>query len=209
MHNGFLNIDNEKMSKSLNNFFTARDIMNEYPPEAVRLFLISAHYRSPINFSREQIQQAEATLKRLYEARDRALFLQERAVNVPADADTLQKIADAEKQFSDALDDDLNTADALSAMFELVRILNVSIEKNPTRQAAEAFLGAFSSMSGVLGLVTKAPDSVPEGVQRLLDERALSRKEKRFKDSDRLRDEIRLLGYIVEDTPQGQKAKQA
>jgi cysteinyl-tRNA synthetase len=207
MHNGFLNIDNQKMSKSAGNFFTVRDILNEFNAESVRLFLLSAHYRSPLNFSREQIQQADATLKRLYEARDRALFLNSHADGAASSAEELAEIAAARQKFTDAMNDDMNTADALSAVFDLVYTLNVSIEKNPTRESLAAWLSAFSFCCGILGVVTKEPDAVPDEVQRLLDERASARKERRFADSDRLRDAMKALGYAVEDTPNGQKVK--
>jgi cysteinyl-tRNA synthetase len=214
MHNGFLNIDNQKMSKSLNNFFTVRDILAEFDPEAVRLFLLSAQYRSPLNFSRDQIQQASATLARLYAARDQARFLMERAQSDVSEGDeeVLRRIDEARAMFLQAMDDDLNTADALGSLFELVRILNVSLSVNASRAALGRFLEVFGGLCAVLGLVARTEEDrlsaeESEEISRMLDARAAARKARQWQESDRLRDELKARGYVVEDTPQGQKLK--
>jgi len=210
MHNGFINVDNQKMSKSLNNFFTVRDISKEFDLEAVRLFMLSAHYRSPINFSREQIEAANASLNRLYTARDHLRFLQEngedREMNEEEKAFT-ERIASYEKRFDDAMDDDLNTADALGAIFELVKDSNISIGEKSSRKAAETALKSLTAVCGVLGLLTKGGEELPEEIQRMVKEREEARKNKDWKKSDELRDAIRAAGYILEDTKQGQKVR--
>ena len=209
MHNGFINIDNEKMSKSLGNFFTVRDILKEYDPEDVRMFMLSAHYRSPINFSREMVAQAHASLQRLYTARDQMLFLLKTAKDQPLSEEEnslLQRVAEDAKRFDDAMDDDLNTADALSAIFELVKDANVFLTSNSSREAVEKSLNALTELTNVLGLLSrKAEEALPQDIQALADERAQSRKDKNWSRSDELRDALKAAGYQVEDTKQGQK----
>ncbi|MDR2656912.1 MAG: cysteine--tRNA ligase [Oscillospiraceae bacterium] len=207
MHNGMLNIDNQKMSKSLGNFMLFHDIIKEVDPEAVRLFLLSAQYRSPLNYSQEQLKQAQSTLTRLYAARARSLFLLDHAPTdaQPGDAAATAEIDAARNQFITAMDDDMNTADALAALFELVRIVNVSLN-DAGKTAIQHWFDVFASLTGVLGLVAKPAESgIPEDVQALLDARAAARKAKQWQESDRLRTELKAKGYAVEDTPQGQK----
>jgi len=210
MHNGFINVDNRKMSKSLNNFFTVRDIAKEYDLEAVRLFMLSAHYRSPINFSRDQIESANASLNRLYAARDTLRFQQQNGEDRPlneAEEAFVLRLKEYEKRFDDAMDDDMNTADALGAIFELVRDANVLAGKGMSRKAAEAALTSLQAVCGVLGLLTKEEDALPEDIARLVAERAEARKNRDWARSDALRDQITAAGYILEDTKQGQKVR--
>ena len=210
MHNGFINVDNQKMSKSLNNFFTVRDIAKDFDLEAVRLFMLSAHYRSPINFSREQIEAANASLNRLYTARDSLRF---KAENGPKSELTeeekafVERLAGYEKRFDDAMDDDLNTADALGAVFELVKDANISLNENSAAAASEAALKSLSALCDVLGILTKNEDALPENIQTMIQERAEARKQKDWKRSDELRNAIQEAGYILEDTKQGQKVR--
>ena len=209
MHNGFLNIDNQKMSKSLNNFFTVRDIREKYDLEAVRMFLLSAQYRSPLNFSKEQIEQAKASLERLYTARDNMRFLQQSATERPmTEQETeLKNAAEASlKKFDEAMDDDLNTADAIGAVFELVKKANTVLTGGCSIEALKAALDAFDEMTGVLGLLKK-DDDVDEKAEELVKLRAEARKNKNWAESDRLRNELKEMGYQVEDTPQGQKLR--
>ena len=207
MHNGFINIDNQKMSKSLNNFFTVRDISKEYDLEAVRLFMLSAHYRSPINFSRDQIESANASLNRLYTARDHLIFQrdhgEERSLN-EAETAFVARLKEYEARFDAAMDDDLNTADALGAVFELVRDANASLKEGCAREAAEKTLASLKGICDVLGILTKEKDDLTDEVRRMVQERAEARKNKDWKRSDELRDAIRAAGYILEDTRQGQ-----
>ena len=212
MHNGFINVDNQKMSKSLGNFFTVRDIAKEYDLEAVRLFMLSAHYRSPINFSREQIAAAHASLTRLYTARDNMKHLlgsvQEKELSKNEQA-FLTKVKEAEQRFDAAMDDDLNTADALGAIFELVKEANVTLNAESSKAAVEAALKSLKALCDVLGILQKEDDTLPEDIQRMVDERAEARKNKDWKRSDELRDAIKAAGYILEDSREGQKVRKS
>ncbi|MBR4540494.1 MAG: cysteine--tRNA ligase [Clostridia bacterium] len=208
MHNGFINIDNEKMSKSLGNFFTVRDIVKEYNPEDIRMFMLSAHYRSPVNFSRDMVAQAHASLQRLYTAREHLLFLQKNAQEKPLIADEealLARVKEDADRFDAAMDDDLNTADALGAIFEIVKDANVSLNEQSSKAAVDSVLKTLLELTGVLGLLMKkADDGLPAEIQQMADERAQARKEKNWKRSDELRDALAAAGYLVKDTPQGQ-----
>ena len=210
MHNGFINIDNQKMSKSLNNFFTVRDISREYDLEAVRLFMLSAHYRSPINFSRDQIEAANASLNRLYTARDHLLFQrehgEERLLN-PEEQEFMNRLKEYEAKFDAAMDDDLNTADALASIFEMVKDANVAIHDGSSKLAAEEALKSLQAVCDVLGIVTREKDELPDEIKKLMDARAEARKNRNWALSDELRDAIRAAGYILEDTKQGQKVR--
>ena len=210
MHNGFINVDNQKMSKSLNNFFTVRDIAKEYDLEAVRLFMLSAHYRSPINFSREQIEAANASLNRLYTARNSLRCQIENGEDRPLNAEEeafVERLKSYEKRFDDAMDDDMNTADALGAIFELVKDANVTVREGVSRKAAKAALDSLEAICDVLGLLSKKEDELPEEIAALVRERAEARKNKDWARSDELRNQIVSAGYILEDTKQGQKVR--
>ena len=210
MHNGFINVDNQKMSKSLNNFFTVRDIAKEYDLEAVRLFMLSAHYRSPINFSREQIEAANASLNRLYTARNSLRFQIENGEDRPLNTEEeafVERLKTYEKRFDDAMDDDMNTADALGAIFELVKDANVTVREGVSRKAAKAALDSLEAICDVLGLLSKKEDELPEEIAALVRERAEARKNKDWARSDELRNQIVSAGYILEDTKQGQKVR--
>ena len=210
MHNGFINVDNQKMSKSLNNFFTVRDIAKEYDLEAVRLFMLSAHYRSPINFSREQIEAANASLNRLYTARNSLRFQIENGEDRPLNTEEeafVERLKSYEKRFDDAMDDDMNTADALGAIFELVKDANVTVREGVSRKAAKAALDSLEAICDVLGLLSKKEDELPEEIAALVRERAEARNNKDWARSDELRNRIVSAGYILEDTKQGQKVR--
>ena len=210
MHNGFINVDNQKMSKSLNNFFTVRDIAKEYDLEAVRLFMLSAHYRSPINFSRDQIEAANTSLNRLYTARNSLKFQIENGEDRPMNAEEeafAGRLKAYEKRFDEAMDDDMNTADALGAIFELVRDANVTIQQGASREAAKAALNSLEAICDVLGLLSRKEDELPEEIATLVRDRAEARKNKDWARSDELRNRIISAGYILEDTKQGQKVR--
>ena len=212
MHNGFINVDNQKMSKSLGNFFTVRDIAKEFDLEAVRMFMLGAQYRSPINFSREMIEQAKASLDRLYTARDHYLFLLQNANEGEMgekEQALLEKVNAAREGFDAAMDDDLNTADAMGKMFELVREANVELDENSPKQAISAVLDALNEMAEVFGILTRKADDGDEKVKALIEARAKARAEKNWAESDRLRDEITALGYVLKDTKQGQQVTKA
>ena len=210
MHNGFINVDNEKMSKSLGNFFTVRDILKEYDPEDVRMFMLSAQYRSPINFSREMIAQAHSSLSRLYTARDQMTFLLQHAPDralTEEEAAFVERIKEHVAKFDAAMDDDLNTADAMGAIFELVRDANLSLNAETAKDAIQAALDALLELCDVLGLLMKKASDLPADIQALADERVQARKDKNWKRSDELRDQLKGLGYTVEDTKEGQKVR--
>ena len=210
MHNGFINVDNQKMSKSLNNFFTVRDIAKEYDLEAVRLFMLSAHYRSPINFSREQIEAANNSLNRLYTARDNLVFQRDHGEDRPLnklETDFCDRVKEYEKKFDAAMDDDLNTADALGVIFEMVKDANVIVQPGCASEAADKALESLNALCEVLGLLSREKDDLTNEVRRMVEERAEARRNKDWKRSDELRDAIRAAGYILEDTKQGQKVR--
>ena len=210
MHNGFINVDNQKMSKSLNNFFTVRDIAKEYDLEAVRLFMLSAHYRSPINFSRDQIESANASLNRLYTARNSLLFQISNGEDRPLNENEkafVERLKGYEKRFDDAMDDDMNTADALGAVFELVKDANVTIVQGASREAARKAMNSLEAICDVLGILSKKEEELPEEIAALVEERAVARKNRDWARSDELRDRIIKAGYILEDTKQGQKVR--
>ena len=210
MHNGFINVANQKMSKSLNNFFTVRDIAKEFDLEAVRLFMLSAHYRSPINFSREQIEAANASLNRIYTARDNLVFQAENGEDRPMNEEEqafTERLKQYENRFDAAMDDDLNTADALGAIFELVKDANTSVQAGCSRTAATNALKSLKALCDVLGLLTKEKDDLTDEVRAMVAERAEARARKDWKRSDELRDAIKAAGYILEDTKQGQKVR--
>jgi cysteinyl-tRNA synthetase len=210
MHNGFINVDNQKMSKSLNNFFTVRDISKEYDLEAVRLFMLSSHYRSPINFSRDLIEAANASLNRLYTARDHLRFCAEHGEDRPENEDEktfAERLKGYEKRFDDAMDDDLNTADALGAVFELVKDANITVNEKTSRTSAQKALDSLMAVCSVLGILTKESEEIPAEISAMAKEREEARKNKDWKKSDELRDALKEAGYVVEDTKNGQKIR--
>lgn len=213
MHNGFINVDNQKMSKSAGNFFTVRDISKEFDLEAVRMFMLGAQYRSPINFSREMIEQAKASLERLYTARDHYAFLLSNAKDGEMgerEKALLEKVQAARDGFDAAMDDDLNTADAIGNMFELVRAGNALLDEKSPKQAVQAVVDALAEMAKVCGILTRKTDeNGDEQVEALLKARAEARAAKNWAESDRLRDEITKLGYVLKDTKQGQQISKA
>ena len=208
MHNGYINVDNQKMSKSAGNFFTVRDIAKEFDLEAVRMFMLSVQYRNPVNFSRELIQQAENGLERLRTARERLEEAQTAPEGTDADEEFLASLGEYKKRFCDAMDDDLNTADALGVLFELARAANTFVSEPRGREALDAGKALFDELTGVLGLlVKKKEDSFPAEALQLLEERQRVRKAKDYARADAIRDELKAMGFAVEDTANGPKLK--
>ena len=203
MHNGFINVDNHKMSKSLNNFFTVRDVADKFGYEPIRYFLISSQYRSPINYSVDIIEQAKNSLERLYTCRDNIDFALKNAEDggeIPA------FIEERKNEFITAMEDDLNTADALAAIFMLVRDINTAIAGGAKKAALEAAADIFDQLTGVLGLVyNRKNDSLDSEIEELIEKRSAARKAKDFKTADEIRDKLKEMGIILEDTPQGVK----
>ncbi len=207
MHNGYININNQKMSKSLGNFFTVRDIGEKFDLEVLRFFMLSVHYRSPVNFSFELMQQAEAGLKRLYNARDTWADI---AKQGKADKDTAEAIETMLEGFKAAMDSDLNTAEAIGVIFEFVKKVNTSLSEKPNPENAFASHKALLEVCDVLGILYRETEiEVPDDVKKLMDARAKARQNKEWAKSDEIRDEIFALGYLVEDTRDGQKIKKA
>ncbi|MBR5302988.1 MAG: class I tRNA ligase family protein, partial [Clostridia bacterium] len=208
MHNGFINVDNQKMSKSLGNFFTVRDIAKEFDLEAVRMFMLSAHYRSPINFSRDMIEQAKASLDRLYTARDHYAFLLENAKDgemSEKETELMAKVKAVREGFDSAMDDDMNTANAIGQLFELVREANAALNETSVKSVIKAVLDTMDELTGVLGILRRKTDEKDDEVETLLAQRAEARANKNWAESDRLRDLIISMGYTLKDTKQGQQ----
>lgn len=205
MHNGYINIDNKKMSKSLGNFFTTREVAEKYGYEAIRYIMISAHYRTPINYSIEIIESAKASLLRLYNCK----YTLERAITAAKNGDIREETAaiinKRKKQFIDAMNDDLNTADGLTAIFELVRELNtLVIDKEHTKDELVNGLDTLKELCNILGLLyNEEKEEIPQEITELVEKRKQARKDKNFALADELRDRITLLGYVIEETRHG------
>lgn len=212
MHNGYINVDNKKMSKSAGNFFTVRDVAEKYGYEPVRFMMLQAHYRSPINYSVEIIEQCKSALERLYNCRD---IIEETLPNLSGDtvSDEIKAVIDKRRQqFVDAMEDDLNTADAISSVFELVRDINGKVAaKELSKAELSELYSLFKELTGVLGIVymEKKVDEIPQEILDLVEQRANARREKNFALADELRDKIANMGYIVEETRQGTKITKA
>ena len=203
MHNGFINVDNHKMSKSLNNFFTVRDVAEKYGYEPIRYLMISSQYRSPINYSVDIIEQAKNAIERLYTCRDNIDF----ALKNAADGGEAPAFLEEHKQkFITAMEDDLNTADALAAVFVLVRDINTAIANGANKATLEACADVFDQLNWVLGLVyNRKTEALDSEIEALIEKRTEARKNKDFKTADAIRDQLKEMGIILEDTPQGVK----
>ena len=203
MHNGFINVDNHKMSKSLNNFFTVRDVAEKYGYEPIRYLMISSQYRSPINYSVDIIEQAKNSIERLYTCRNNIDF----ALKNAEDGGKIPSFVNEYKEkFIAAMEDDLNTADALAAVFMLVRDINTAIANGAKKNELNAFAEAFDELTWVLGLVyNRDSGDLDSEVEALINERTEARKNKDFKTADAIRDKLKEMGIVLEDTPQGVK----
>lgn len=206
MHNGYINVDNVKMSKSLGNFKTVREIANVYGYEVIRYFLISSHYRSPINYSIDIIEQCQSALDRLYTCRESLDFAIKNAKSdIDDDEEILKLIASAKDEFIKAMDDDLNTADGIAALFNLVstintEIINKEVSLNVCKKAAEM----FDELTGVLGLLyNRKSNDIDDDIEKLIEQRQTARANKDWATADKIRDELKAKGIILKDTPQG------
>ncbi|MBQ1383777.1 MAG: cysteine--tRNA ligase [Firmicutes bacterium] len=206
MHNGFITVNNEKMSKSAGNFFLVRDILKEYDGEVLRFFLLSAQYRGPVNFSRELMEQAKAGLERMRNCKAslKHMINTQTGTMTEDEAKKLEALGVHKEHFIAFMDDDLNTADAISAIFELVKDINTAIAGGCSREFAEKALALLTELTGVLGLLIQEPKvEVEPEIQALIDARQAARKEKNWAEADRIRDELAAKGIQLKDTPQG------
>lgn len=213
LHNGFLNIDNRKMSKSLGNFFTVREIGEQYDLQVLRFFMLSAHYRSPINFSREIMESSKNALERIVTAVSNLKHLEEIAKTAKVteeEKELLKEMAAYRQKFEEAMDDDLNTADAVSAIFELVKFANTHAGEASSAEFIKTVKSEIISLSDILGLlVDKKEENLDAEIENLIAERQAARKERNFKRADEIRDQLLAQGIILEDTREGVKWKRA
>ena len=210
LHNGMITIDNQKMSKSLGNFFTVREVKNEYDLKVLRFFLLSAHYRSPINFSREVMEQTKNSLDRLYNCKINLEYLLGKVQDGDGDEsenEMLKEIDQYKKEFCNAMDDDLNTADAISSLFELTKFINTRIDKNTSKSILIYAYDTMMELSKVLGILEKEDEILEDEITQLIEKRTEARKNKDYKLSDEIRDVLKGKGIVLEDTSDGVKWK--
>ncbi len=213
IHNGYININNEKMSKSKGNFFTVRDISKQYDLEIVRFFMLSAHYRNPVNFSDEMLNQAKAGLERLYNAKEKLEFtisnLSESSIR-DEEKGLVNELESYKTKFINAMEDDLNTADAVSAIFELSKFINTNVNETSSLEFAKMCLDKFNELTGVLNIVNKKNDDIlDKDIEELIQKRTDAKKNRDFKLADDIRQELLDKGIVLEDTRQGTKWKRA
>lgn len=213
MHNGFLNIDNKKMSKSLGNFFTVREVAEKYDLQVLRFFMLSAHYRSPLNFSADLMEAAKNGYERIVTSVDNLKFLLEKAADAEMSEEEKQLVTEAqgfETKFDEAMDDDFNTADALAAIFELVKFVNSNAKADSSKAFLEALKQEIVTLSDICGLIVdKKAEMLDSDIEALIEERQAARKAKNFARADEIRDELLAKGIVLEDTREGVKWKRA
>ncbi len=211
MHNGFLNIDNKKMSKSLGNFFTVRDISEKYDLQVLRFFMLSAHYRSPINFSAELMEAAKNGLNRILTAVSNLKHMEdnlELEEITPKESDNITKLEEFIEKFKKAMEDDFNTADAISVIFELVKFANTTVNENSSKSYAKALKEKIVKLSDVLGIIAEKEDEILDNeIEQLIAERQTARKDKDFARADEIRGILLDKGIVLEDTREGVKWK--
>ncbi len=213
MHNGFLNIDNRKMSKSLGNFFTVREISERYDLQVLRFFMLSAHYRSPLNFSADLMEAAKNSLERILTAAENLRFLSGNAQSgalTEEEKELLEKSEDYVQGFERAMDDDFNTADAIASVFELVKFINTTADGSRTKEYLDSLYEKLFRLTDVLGIIIEKKEDMLDGeIEELIAKRQAARKEKNFALADQIRDELLAKGIILEDTREGVKWKRA
>ncbi|MER2024123.1 MAG: cysteine--tRNA ligase [Eubacteriales bacterium] len=209
MHNGFLNIDNRKMSKSLGNFFTVRDISEKYDLQVLRIFMLSAHYRSPLNFSADLMEAAASSLERIRRAADRLSDLVSSSTVTdlqPAETEILAEVKAHVDRFDEKMDDDANTADALSVIFDLVRYANTNVTETASKALAQGTLDVLTMLCDILGIIALPEKEIPDaGIEALIEERQAARKARNFARADEIRDQLKAMGIELMDTKQGVK----
>ncbi|WP_058486082.1 cysteine--tRNA ligase [Defluviitalea phaphyphila] len=211
MHNGFINVDNKKMSKSKGNFFTLREVAEEFPYEVIRFFMLSAHYRSPINFSRQLMESAQSSLERIKNAvlnLDHIINHADKDDMLEEEISLIDKIESFVKKFEEAMEDDFNTADAISVIFELVRFTNIHANSKSSKKFALTIKEKIINLCNILGLLEKEEENIiDKEIEELINKRQKARKEKNWALADKIRDDLKERGIILEDTPQGVKWK--
>ena len=210
MHNGSINVDNVKMSKSLGNFFMVRDILKHFDPEVVRLFILSVHYRNPLNFSDVSLQQSQSALERLYNVKNDLIFRLAHvdAINSSAQETIwLRELHAMINEFESAMEDDLNTANAVSILFEMAKIINTNVTDTTSEVSLKQAYEVFMLPAGILGLLAKTQELPDEAICMLIEERQLARKNKDFRRSDEIRDQLKNQNIVLEDTREGVKWK--
>ena len=215
VHNGFINIDNKKMSKSLGNFFTVREAADAYGYDCIRMFMLMSHYRSPLNYSGEILMQAKAALERLRTAKSNLDFFAQNGKDgeiSETDKAFVESLGKYREKFDEVMDDDFNTADAISVIFEMVREINTAVSpaSDPSKALAEGCRAIFLELCDVLGIPFEQEaedDAFAKEIEEKIAARQAARKEKNWAEADRIRDELKAQGIILEDTPQGVKWK--
>ncbi|MGG3561346.1 cysteine--tRNA ligase [Neobacillus rhizosphaerae] len=209
MHNGYINIDNEKMSKSLGNFVLVHDIIKKHNPQVLRFFMLSVHYRNPINYSEELLESTKAAFDRLTTSYQNLQHRKEASADLTDNnQEWLDKIAAAKEQFIEAMDDDFNTAKAISVLFDLSKLANYYLlEKNTSVSVINAFTDQFQELFQVLGLTLESEELLDEEIDALIEKRNQARKDRNFQLSDQIRDQLKEMNIILEDTAQGTRWK--
>ena len=213
MHNAFLNIDNRKMSKSLGNFFTVREIGEKYDLQVLRFFMLNAHYRSPLNFSADLMESSKNALERILTAVENLKYVAEHASLQEMTEEEVLKADEAKKfqeNFDHAMDDDFNTADAIAAVFDLVKFANTNVAEGSSKAFADALRGKIQSLCDILGIITEKKEELLDAdIEQLIEERQAARKAKNFARADEIRNELLEKGIVLEDTREGVKWKRA
>ena len=213
MHNAFLNIDNRKMSKSLGNFFTVREIGEKYDLQVLRFFMLNAHYRSPLNFSADLMESSKNALERILTAVENLKYVAEHASLQEMTEEEVLKLEETKKfeeNFDDSMDDDFNTADAIAAVFDLVKFAKTNVAEGSSKAFADALRGKIQSLCDILGIITeKKAELLDADIEQLIEERQAARKAKNFARADEIRNELLEKGIVLEDTREGVKWKRA
>ncbi len=209
MHNGYINIDNEKMSKSLGNFVLVHDIIQKHDPQVLRFFMLAVHYRNPINYTDELLENTKAGLDRLKTSYQNLKHRREASANLTEnDQEWLTKVTTLHDEFVRDMDDDFNTANGISKLFDLSKLANMYlIEKNTSITVIDAFMSEFELLFGILGLTLEADQLLDEEIEALIEQRIQARKDRNFQLSDQIRDQLKEMNIILEDTPQGTRWK--
>ena len=208
MHNGYINVDNEKMSKSLGNFFTVRDVLKEFDGDTLRFFMLSAHYRSPINYSKDMLNQAKSSLERIKNCKNNLNFILTKIDKTDMSEQEKENIAylqECKTNFIDKMNDDLNTADAITAIFDLVKFANTNVSIDSSKVFVQQTLDMLNELTGVLNIaMDKADEDVNVAkIEELIEQRNIAKKSKDFAKADTIRDELKQMGIEIKDTRQG------